>query len=92
MNIGIAHYLRGDNEQAISWLKEAVVKWPTFLGCHILLASVYGNADEKEKASVEKEKILSLSPFFKIKFYGQAYRNSDHRVKIVRGLRKAGLT
>lgn len=92
MNMGIAHYLKDDDEQAIYWLKEATVKWPTFLGCHILLASVYGNAAENEKAAVEKEKILSLSPFFKIKFYGQAYRNPEHREKIVSGLRKAGLT
>ena len=92
MNMGIAHYLKDDNEQAISWLKEATIKWPTFLGCHIILASIYGNADEIEKAAEEKEKILSLSPFFKLKFYGQAYQNPEHRDKIVSGLRKAGLT
>lgn len=92
MNMGIAYYLIDDDEQAIYWLKEAAFKWPTFLGCHILLASIYWNADEKEKAEGKKEKILSLSPFFKIDFYGQAYQNPDHRDKIVTGLRKAGLT
>ena len=92
MNMGIAYYLKDENEQAIYWLKEASVKYPTFLGCHILLASIYGNTDEKEKAAAEKEKILSLSPFFKIDFYGQAYQNPNHREKIVSGLRKAGLT
>jgi tetratricopeptide (TPR) repeat protein len=92
MNMGIAHYLKDDGDQAINWLKEATVKWPTFLGCHILLASIYGNAKEKEKAMAEKEKILRLSPFFRIDFYGQAYQNPDHREKIVSGLRKAGLT
>jgi len=92
MNMGIAHYLKGDDDQAIHWLNEAAVKWPTFLGCHILLASVYGNADEKEKAAVEKSKILSLSPFFKLDVYGRAYQNKNHREKIVSGLRKAGFT
>ena len=92
MNMGIANYLKGDEDQAVHWLKEAAIKWPTFLGCHILLASIYGNANEKEKAVAEREKILSLSPFFKIDFYGQAYQNPDHREKIVSGLRKAGLT
>jgi hypothetical protein len=42
-------------------------------------------------AEAEKAKILSISPFFKLDFYGQAYRNPDHREKIVAGLRKAGL-
>ena len=92
MNMGIAHYLKGNDDRAIYWLKEATIKWPTFLGCHILLASIYGNANEKEKAAHEKEKVLSLSPFFKIDFYGQAYQIPDHREKIVTGLRKAGLT
>lgn len=91
MNVGIAHYLKGDDDKALEWLKEAAVKWPTFLGCHILMASIYGNAGELEKAAVEKDKILSLSPFFRLKFYGQAYRNPKHREKIVSGLKKAGL-
>ena len=91
MNVGIAHYLNGDDDKALEWLKEAAVKWPTFLGCHILMASIYGNAGEIEKAGVEKDKILSLSPFFRLKFYGQAYRNPKHRAKIVSGLKKVGL-
>ena len=92
MNVGIAHYLNGDDDKAIDWLKQAATKWPTFLGAHIILASIYGNANQVEQAVAEREKILSLSPFFKIDFYGQAYQNPDHREKIVSGLRKAGLT
>ena len=92
MNVGIAHYLNGDDDKAIDWLKQAAIKWPTFLGAHIILASIYGNANQIEQAVAEREKILSLSPFFKIDFYGQAYQNPNHREKIVSGLRKAGLT
>ena len=92
MNIGIAHYLIGNDDKAIDWLEQAATKWPTFLGSHILLASIYGNTDQKEKAEVEKAEIFRLSPFFKIKFYGQAYRNQAHRDKIINGLRKAGLS
>lgn len=91
MNIGIAHYLNGDDVQAIHWLKQAATRWPTFLGCHILLASIYGQTGQMDLAEAEKAKILNISPFFKLDFYGQAYRNPDHREKIVAGLRKAGL-
>jgi adenylate cyclase len=91
MNIGIAYYLNGDDVQAIHWLKQAATRWPTFLGCHILLASIYGQTGQMDLAEAEKAKILSISPFFKLDFYGQAYRNPDHREKIVAGLRKAGL-
>jgi tetratricopeptide (TPR) repeat protein len=92
MNIGIAHYLKGDEDKAILWLKQAATKWPTFLGCHILLASIYGQSGQMDLAEAEKAKILSISPFFKLDFYGQAYQNPAHREKIVAGLRKAGLT
>ena len=91
MNIGIAYYLKGDTDKAIHWLKQAATKWPTFLGCHILLASIYGQTGQMDLAEAEKAKILSISPFFKLDFYGQAYQNPDHREKIVAGLRKAGL-
>jgi adenylate cyclase len=92
MNIGIAHYLKGDDDKAIDWLKEAATKWPNFLGCHLLLASIYGNTNQMEKAEAEKAEILRISPFFKVNFYGQAYKNPAHRDKIVAGLRKAGLS
>ena len=91
MNVGIAHYLKGDDEQAIHWLKQAATKWPTFLGCHILLASIYGQTGQMDLAEAEKAEILRISPFFKLDFYGQAYKNPAHREKIVAGLRKAGL-
>ena len=91
MNIGIGHYLNGDDDQAIHWLKQAATKWPTFLGCHILLASIYAQTGQMDLAAAEKAEILRISPFFKLDFYGQAYQNPAHREKIVAGLRKAGL-
>jgi adenylate cyclase len=92
MNIGIAHYLKGDDDKAINWLKEAATKWPNFLGSHILLASIYGNSDQIELAEAEKAETRRISPFVKVDFYGQAYNNPAHREKIVAGLRKAGLS
>ena len=91
MNIGIAHYLKGDNDEAIHWLTQAATKWPTFLGSHILLASIYAQTGQMDLAAAEKAEILRISPFFKLDFYGQAYQNPAHREKIVAGLRKAGL-
>ena len=92
MNVGIAHYLIGNDDKAIHWLEQAATKWPTFLGCHILLASIYANANQVEKAEAEKAEILRLSPFFRVAFYGQAYQNPTHREKIIAGLQKAGLS
>ena len=74
MNVGIAHYLKGDNDKAIHWLKQAATKWPTFLGCHILLASIYAQTGQMDLAAAEKAEILRISPFFKLDFYGQAIK------------------
>ena len=91
MNVGIAHFLMGDDDKALHWLKQAKTKWPTFLGARIILASIYGQNGQMDLAEAEKNEILRLSPFFKTEFYGHAYKNPDHREKIVSGLRKAGL-
>ena len=92
MNIGIGYYLTDDIDKAIHWLKQAAAKWPDFLGCHIILASIYGHTGQVISAQAEKGEILRISPFFKLDFYGHAYRNPDHREKIIAGLRKAGLS
>ena len=91
MNVGIAYYLKGDTDKALHWLKQAEAKWPTFLGAHIILASIYGQTGQKDLAEAEKTEILAISPFFQVAFYGKAYQNPDHREKIVSGLRLAGL-
>ena len=91
MNVGIAYYLKGDTDKAIHWLKQATTKWPTFLGCHILLAAIYGQTGQMDLATEEKAKILNISPFFKTRFLRTSVSKSRHREKIVAGLRKAGL-
>lgn len=91
MNIGICHYLEGRHDQAIEWLVKGSAKWPTFLGHHIVLASLYGHTNDLHNAKLEVSQIRKISPFFEIKFYGKAFRNPKHREIIVNGLRKAGM-
>jgi tetratricopeptide (TPR) repeat protein len=91
MNIGIANFLKGDNEEALNWLKKSAAKWPTFLGNHIVLAAVHGHMDNLEEAQKEAREVLNIAPFFEVNFYGEAYQKPEHRHKIARGLRKAGL-
>ncbi len=91
MNIGIANFVLGQYEEALSWLNRSVAKWPNFLGNHIVLAAVHGHMDNLEEARKETQKVLSIAPFFEVDFYGEAFYNPEHRKKIVEGLRKAGL-
>jgi len=91
MNIGIANFFKGQNEEALSWLNKCAAKWPTFLGGHIVLAAVHGHMENLEEAREEAQKVLSIAPFFEVDFYGEAFYNPEHRNKIVAGLHKAGL-
>ena len=91
MNIGIANFLKGDNDEALCWLNRGAARWPTFLGTHIVLAAVHGHMDNLEEAHKEAQEVLTIAPFFEVDFYGEAFYNPEHRKKIVEGLRKAGL-
>jgi len=91
MNIGIIHFLAGQYETAERWLKENSVRWPDFLGTHIILAATYAELDRLPEARHEVSEIKRISPFFNTRFYGSSYRNPEHRARIVRGLAKAGL-
>jgi tetratricopeptide (TPR) repeat protein len=91
MNIGIANFLIGEYDEALSLLNKSAAKWPPFLGNHIVLAAVHGHLDNSEEARKEAQEVLSIAPFFEVDFYGEAYHKPEHRNKIVEGLLKAGL-
>jgi adenylate cyclase len=91
MNIGIANFLIGEYDEALSWLNKSAAKWPTFLGNHIVLAAVHGYLENFEDARKEAREVLNIAPFFEVDFYGEAYHKPKHRNKIAEGLRKAGL-
>jgi adenylate cyclase len=91
MNMGIAYLLKGQYDESVNWLKKSRVKWPNFLGNHIVLAAVYAQMDKIDYARQEADKVLNISPFFQVEFYGKAFRKSEHRATIVGALRKAGL-
>ena len=91
MNIGIIYFLKGQYDEAVNWLNKGVGRWPNFLGNHIILTSTYAQAGRIEEAKKEAGEIKRLAPFFEVDFYGSAYRNQEHRNKLVSGLIKAGL-
>jgi adenylate cyclase len=91
MNMGIGYFLKDRYGESILWLKKGRAKWPNFLGIRIVLAAVYAQMDQPDHARQEAEEVLRISPFFQVDFYGKAFRNFEHRAKIVGALRKAGL-
>ena len=92
MNMGIAYFLKEQNDEAIKWLRKSLDRWPNFLGNHIVLTAVYIDMGQLDKARQEADEVLRISPFFQVDFYGKAFHNPEHRAKIVGALRKAGLS
>ncbi len=91
MNLGLAYYLKGRYQDAISTLKRGVSQNPEFAGHYVGLAAAYGQAGRSDDAKFAAEKVLKLHPFFKLDSYGSVFRDSADRDKIIEGLRKAGL-
>ena len=91
MELGLAYYLEGRYEDAISILKRGVGQRPDFAGHHIGLAAAYAQLGRSAEAKKEATTVLHLSPFFETESYGSAFRNPADRAALVEGLRKAGL-
>jgi adenylate cyclase len=91
MILGQAYYLSGRYEDAIMILKKGSAKNPDYVGHHIMLAAAYAQAGYGEEAKLSAVRVLQLDPFFELNTYGTVFRNSEDRVEIVKGLRKAGL-
>jgi adenylate cyclase len=91
MLLGQAYYLSDRYQDAITILKKGLAKNPDYVGHHIMLAAAYAQVGYGEEAKRSAAKVLRLDPFFKLQSYGTVFRNSEDRVKIIKGLKKAGL-
>jgi adenylate cyclase len=90
-HLGIAYYLKGEYEKALDILEKGLIKRPDFVGYHIILAATYAQLDRLKDAQNSVDFVLRFDPFFKVQYFGTAFKNQNHRLLIADGLRKAGL-
>lgn len=91
MLLGQGYYLSDRYQDAITILQKGLAKNPDYVGHHIMLAAAYAQVGNIEEAKRSAAGVLRLDPFFELQSYGTLFRNSEDRVKIVKGLKKAGL-
>ena len=91
MLLGQAYYLDERYQDAITILNKGLARNPDYVGHQIMLAAAYAQIGYDEEAKRSAAKVLRLDPFFELQSYGTVFRNSEDRVKIVKGLKKAGL-
>ena len=60
--LGHSHYLLGDTEKAIAVLEDAVPRGVNLSPVHRLLAILYSDTGQEEKARHEVAKVLRISP------------------------------
>jgi adenylate cyclase len=88
--MGLSHFLLGQNDQAIASLNRAL---PKFTYAYTLLACIYVELDRLDDARGEIKKLLEISPQFSVKFLNNIlpFRVDEVRDRIFDSLRKAGL-
>lgn len=91
--VGIAHFLMGQIDQALVSLERLVERAPRFHQGYVYLASAYVESDRLDDAKKAAHKVLQLSPQYNIREAARRlpHRNGQERNRILDCLRKAGL-
>ncbi|CAO3420843.1 tetratricopeptide repeat protein [Azospirillum argentinense] len=91
--IATYHYMNGRYDDALEEMRRANLGREVILG-HVALAMIHGQTGNRTEAAKEVSEILRLDPNFPIKVIAEFERRNIHPdiiVRIVDGLRKAGL-
>ena len=93
-NLGHAYFLMEQHEEAIEIFQRALIVNPDFLPIHLVLAAIYAEKGSKNAAKMEVSEIHRLSPenpSLEALYKKFPYRDPAVSVRIIEGLRKAGL-
>jgi tetratricopeptide (TPR) repeat protein len=93
LDIGIAYYLAGRPEEAITALKQFLTYHPNMLGGHLTLAAVYSELGKEAEARAEGAEVLRINPKFSLEVHKERTPIKDPAMleRHIAVLRKAGL-
>jgi adenylate cyclase len=93
MTEGMAHFVQGHYEQALSPFREMVARAPDFRNGRLLLAATYGQTGKASEARLQIEQVLRIEPDCSLKKLSpqRSLLSAEDRVPLLEGLRKAGL-
>jgi len=91
-NLGRDYYFKGEFDEAIKNLKEAISGNYNYLNAHLYLAATFARINEIDDARWEIDKIHTLDPGFSLSYWAstQPYASAEQLNRLVIDLRKAG--
>ncbi len=90
VQIGNAHRMRGDHEQAIASLNRAIHKTPDSAAAHQMLAATYAERGELDKARAESREVLRINPNFALSQLRISFRDPAEYERFRSALQRAG--
>jgi tetratricopeptide (TPR) repeat protein len=90
-HLGVAYYLTGRYDDAVTVLERAVGMNPNFAYGQTILAATYGMRGDSAQAFSVADTVRRVDPFFRTENFGHLFRNPAHSELLIEGLRKAGL-
>ena len=92
-DLGNAHLMMGESEEAVSAFKKALQRSPDNLLAHVLLVATYSMMGREKEARAEAAEVLRINPKFSLDYFAKTLPFKDQKVidNLVHALRKAGL-
>jgi TolB-like protein/DNA-binding winged helix-turn-helix (wHTH) protein/Flp pilus assembly protein TadD len=92
-NVGLAHYLLGDYNQAITYLEKAQARNENVIPVKVYLAAAYARVGRQDDAEWTTEQLRLLNPSTTLKHLSDVVSYSDPKLtaEVLEDLRKAGL-
>jgi TolB-like protein len=92
-SLGHSYRLAGQNEEAVTTLKRALLYRPDFWPTHIHLAVIYSEQGQEEEARAAAAEVLRINPNFSLELLRQnlPYKDPAQSERDMAALRKAGL-
>jgi TolB-like protein/class 3 adenylate cyclase/Tfp pilus assembly protein PilF len=90
---GIAHFVAGRYDEAVTWLRKARRENPRFCPCHRTLVASLGQLGRLEEARSAASDLLAVEPAFRVSTFASWYplQRPGDLERFVEGLRAAGL-
>lgn len=94
LHLGQALYILGRYDEAVAALEKGIASNPASQRLHVWLAAAYAQAGDTGSAEWEVDQILTLDPQFSLKRIEGTFPFKDpaDRERVLKGLRKAGLS
>jgi adenylate cyclase len=91
--LGMAYYLAGRYDEALTTLKRHLARYPTNPTARLYLAATYSETSQEDAARAEAAEILRVNPQFSLEVWRQRTPFKDHAAqeRLFNALRKAGL-